>query len=131
MGTTKKSKSLFKDEFYIAIDADVIDAMKSGELTPNEFLVWVIINRHVDFKTGIFKGCAEKIEGYLDSRLKIKTIQDTVSSLCVKHRVKTFHKKGRQATIPYCRMVQSAFRATSGNDARCAGNHRPKESCLS
>jgi hypothetical protein len=108
--------SKFNNDFFIPVDAELIDALREDDsnarLTINEFIVLVEIDRHCDYGTGIFTGCAEKIEKLTKEQIKEDVALLVFKSLEKKKRLKIFRKaKGMRGNYP---ILRHGFRIRSG-----------------
>jgi len=91
--TPSREASLFEDGF-LALRAGIFDHLNQSRFTPNDWMVYTILLRQCDWKSGRWNGNAFRIRAAVGNALTIRQIQHAMRRLVDKGYTKTFHQQG-------------------------------------
>jgi hypothetical protein len=91
----------FENDFFIPIPANIYDDFQEGKLSLSAYIAYTVLLRQVDFETGIWSGCADKLAIATAEQLEQRTMQRALGELRVKGYIKIFPKKrGMKGNYP-------------------------------
>jgi hypothetical protein len=98
--STDKKEVLFKDDFFIPHPAELYPDLKTGKISPLMWTLYSIILKQADYETGVWNGCAEKLQFALGGKPSERTIQVELKRLSEQGYLKSFYQKGKNGNYP-------------------------------
>jgi hypothetical protein len=81
---------------FCAVDERMFYALEIGDISLKAWNVWLMLNRIVDYKTGICCTFAPALAGKFNSTMKVDDIRESLRELEEKHYIRRFMTQGKQ-----------------------------------